>query len=345
VLADFGELPILSTLQKADAAQLPGLRRCVSSWISKLGPQAQGLTVKDVLTMFYAALTRRYEEALVPVADLVNTATDSRFNVAHKIGDDGFELKVQRRVSAGSEILVQYCEACDNDVMLFSWGAYLEDNDNALNDIMPVNCSASWGPGEKARATVGSLREAAEQMLEPGGRARGRAPRCSPRAVASRRQGPLRCSLARLAWERCAQEWGQGAAAQAGTRAPSAVRSYAQALVTMGKNLLQEGKLPAARSQLEAAIQLDPGYYDGHSQLFSALDSGGDLAGAERSLRTAIAIEPGRFTAHNNLGDLLRRRGDIAGAARSFKAALGLSPGHPAVRENLRAVQRALGEL
>ena len=92
---------------------------------------------------------------------------------------------------------------CDNQQMLESWGVYLEDNTNRMTAAERGSCT------EHLRSVTLATLESAV-VLERSWTA----PRCRTEVVALR-HGPLRCSLARLAYEVCVSAWAiSGAEAQ-----------------------------------------------------------------------------------------------------------------------------------
>merc|ERR1719198_758951 len=142
------------------------------------------------------------EIALVPGADMLNVVKASNLNTAWSSSSaDFFTVSSDAEpIGSGQELYESYCRHCDNIAMMKSWGVYLEDNPNAIHDDR-VNCTSSAGI---------TMRRAAEAALQLGGgnaMAPGwRSPRCKA-TVFEAGQGPLRCSLARLAWEICSQSW------------------------------------------------------------------------------------------------------------------------------------------
>eukprot|EP00929_Paragymnodinium_shiwhaense_P081662 TRINITY_DN42798_c0_g1_i1.p1 TRINITY_DN42798_c0_g1~~TRINITY_DN42798_c0_g1_i1.p1 ORF type:complete len:229 (+),score=53.05 TRINITY_DN42798_c0_g1_i1:207-893(+) len=160
-------------------------------------------------------LTRRYifhgQSCLLPAVDLINTAEAGRWNVdlQPKFYGDYEEVKLQAKdLPAGEEILIRFCPnpECDNSYMLAQWGIYLEANTRLLQPILERPAAQCDAPGLR-KAAEASLRmeEGALQQARDAGWA---SPRCTSQQLASPEQGVLRCSLARLAWERCAEDWG-----------------------------------------------------------------------------------------------------------------------------------------
>eukprot|EP00747_Dinoflagellata_sp_TGD_P103672 gnl/TRDRNA2_/TRDRNA2_169033_c0_seq2.p2 gnl/TRDRNA2_/TRDRNA2_169033_c0~~gnl/TRDRNA2_/TRDRNA2_169033_c0_seq2.p2 ORF type:complete len:102 (+),score=16.30 gnl/TRDRNA2_/TRDRNA2_169033_c0_seq2:160-465(+) len=95
------------------------------------------------------------------------------------------------------------------------WGIYLEDND-IVGDIASYdghgtlkpkrNCSAGTGAGSSVTTLRGAA-EAALQISSAEAQPGLTAPRCKQAILDSQDSGLIRCSFARLAWERCGAEW------------------------------------------------------------------------------------------------------------------------------------------
>merc|ERR1719311_1197284 len=91
------------------------------------------------------------------------------------------------------------------------WGIYLEDNTQKVADATRADCR------QLRRATEDALDLGAPGCAASGcgtGEARLTAPRCRAATSKSPEQGPLRCSLARLAWESCSASWDHEPAAK-----------------------------------------------------------------------------------------------------------------------------------
>eukprot|EP00747_Dinoflagellata_sp_TGD_P013905 gnl/TRDRNA2_/TRDRNA2_123000_c0_seq1.p1 gnl/TRDRNA2_/TRDRNA2_123000_c0~~gnl/TRDRNA2_/TRDRNA2_123000_c0_seq1.p1 ORF type:complete len:128 (-),score=16.72 gnl/TRDRNA2_/TRDRNA2_123000_c0_seq1:32-415(-) len=92
--------------------------------------------------------------------------------------------------------------------MLSVWGIYLEDNPNKVNQS---NCRNR----ERLRSSTAWMLETIDPQKVSHDLT---APRCRESAVQSTKQGPLRCSLARLAWEQCFESWNDAASSFIETR-------------------------------------------------------------------------------------------------------------------------------
>lgn len=240
--ADFAALPVTSI-----SAQLQAMDQvvhdCFQRWERAPKSPVAGIHWDDVMAGRLNILTRSHNvtgtsalPVLIPAADMMNTDKASLLNtvwgetsnnISHPLYGPiselpGMEmLKGERKftistgkdgVGAGQELYESYCPHCDNSRMLLNWGVYLEANTNPLPQDPRVECAAK----ASSTTTGKSLREAAEHALDlgslPTAQAAGwTAPRCRPEVLADPDQGPLRCALARLAWEHCAGAWGREA--------------------------------------------------------------------------------------------------------------------------------------
>lgn len=207
VEADFGALPLFGVLAKRRRTDAV-LQACYLGWLQS--PQRaggmEGLAWDDVKLALVWLRTRGYETerdepVLVPGADLLNAEADggpSGVNTEYAFGGESFELRIWwgAAVPAGHELSELYCGDCSNSQYLATWGVYLEDN--------PVRVPPSL---DCAAPAQGRLRRASEAALNRTARGPWIGPRCAAAPPADA-QGPLRCSLARLAWEYCGAAWG-----------------------------------------------------------------------------------------------------------------------------------------
>ena len=91
-----------------------------------------------------------------------------------------------------------------------------------------------------------------------------------------------------------------------------------------------------------SALELRPGFADGHFNLGNALDDLGRYEAAVASYRSALALKPGFAEAHNNLGSALSHLERHEEAIASCRSALALRPGFAEAHNNLG---RALNDL
>ena len=86
------------------------------------------------------------------------------------------------------------------------------------------------------------------------------------------------------------------------------------------------GKLKEAEITTRKAIELNPNYALGHSNLGGILNSLGKLKEAELSTRKAIKLNPEYANAYYNLGNILRDLKKLSEAAISLKKTIKLKP-------------------
>lgn len=216
VREDFAGLPMTAfavELQKFDVK----LRGCFLAWTKAPSSPVAGISVDEFELAQTQYRTRAFSTglstpSLVPGADFLNTDRPTSFNTYWLVKDDNFLMDMSLGgVESGTELYDEYCTTCDNTVMMSIWGLYLEGNGNPL--ITAANCNAETGSTRPHyHGKFSSLREASEAMLNlsdvDAARKEGRkSPRCRKEKL-SLQQGPLRCSLARLAFEHCIQDWG-----------------------------------------------------------------------------------------------------------------------------------------
>lgn len=226
VLQEFRDLPLAAVLaagQEKDAE----LESCYKSQWQHQTSLLSGITWDDIKLGLARYRTRCYmvsmtdlhlplesaidlrlkEESasittvMIPASDMFNVAR--RDNTLWGTMNGSWVVSAATGINADSELYESYCDACHNAMMVQVWGVYLEDNINSLRNSHGLKCSQG----------VGSLREVAERMLDLSSIGQAlqngwRAPRCQSDAVKTMNQGPLRCSLARLAFESCANAWG-----------------------------------------------------------------------------------------------------------------------------------------
>jgi len=215
VQEDFAGLPLIDIVQELQQFDSE-LRNCFHSWTQAENSPVAGISADEFDLAQTQFRTRAFGSgesfpSMVPGADLLNTARSIRFNTRWEIIGDNFLMKADwGGAASGTELYDEYCETCGNDMMMTLWGLYLEDNRNPLKTQAHCNAKADQNPHKPGK--FGSLQQAAEAMLDLKGlelarKEDWRAPRCRSE-LSSMDQGPMRCSLARLAFEHCKQEWG-----------------------------------------------------------------------------------------------------------------------------------------
>jgi tetratricopeptide (TPR) repeat protein len=103
----------------------------------------------------------------------------------------------------------------------------------------------------------------------------------------------------------------------------------------LGNALLQEGKVDEAIRHCQKALQLNPGYADGHCGLGDALDKKGRVDEAIRQYQEGLKSQPTHFMVHNSLGLALLGRGRVDEAIPHFQRAVELMPDYVDAHINL----------
>eukprot|EP00747_Dinoflagellata_sp_TGD_P185903 gnl/TRDRNA2_/TRDRNA2_42690_c0_seq1.p1 gnl/TRDRNA2_/TRDRNA2_42690_c0~~gnl/TRDRNA2_/TRDRNA2_42690_c0_seq1.p1 ORF type:complete len:498 (+),score=69.06 gnl/TRDRNA2_/TRDRNA2_42690_c0_seq1:82-1575(+) len=214
LLADFAALPLIKSVMEYKRKE-QAYKECFEAWqnSSSVPIDVAKLSWGDFHLALMQFQTRAYSldgspGAMVPGTDMANTVLPSGVNTNYEIpevskGQACFQVKATQTIEQGKEVYEGYCSSCDNSWMMLVWGVYLEDNAIQLS-ADDMNCGAAIGP----EGTAVTLKDATEAALDHESKVViGITPRCRTEVMSSRYQGPLRCSLARLAWEHCAAEW------------------------------------------------------------------------------------------------------------------------------------------
>eukprot|EP00747_Dinoflagellata_sp_TGD_P151427 gnl/TRDRNA2_/TRDRNA2_177207_c2_seq9.p1 gnl/TRDRNA2_/TRDRNA2_177207_c2~~gnl/TRDRNA2_/TRDRNA2_177207_c2_seq9.p1 ORF type:complete len:320 (+),score=26.73 gnl/TRDRNA2_/TRDRNA2_177207_c2_seq9:418-1377(+) len=215
LLADFAELPVIKRNKKTGQALLDRsphtqiIGSCLEALQSEGSPELQGLSLLDVALAMQHVQTRwfvgEYGKAVVLPFDLLNTAEAQRINVKAELSKGQVLIRTTRFVPEGDELLIEYKDA-PNIQMVYDYGIFLEENSNPSKPFMshyPMDCHVKVG----RNGTGSSLKEVTKAVLERRWEPYMVAPRCREEVVLASDQGPLRCSLARLAWELCGDTW------------------------------------------------------------------------------------------------------------------------------------------
>lgn len=223
---DFRSMPVVDFARKTqeDEARMQG---CFANWQNEPQSSVKDVHWEEIQNGLSQLRNRGFivesSPILIPVVDLINTAPSDSLNADVHFNMDSVSLIVDTAwLGSGQELLYGYCTTCDNNIMLSQWGVFLEGNTNPLPAEHKVDCkgkhSATNGsPGGRRQK---SLEDVALAALDMDNYHEGRVPRCKQSTFASE-QGPLRCSLARLAWEYCGSFW---------TQKPGALVNHTQAL-------------------------------------------------------------------------------------------------------------------
>merc|ERR1719356_1418052 len=129
---------------------------------------------------------------------MVNTVEGNDVNVDYNVSNAGFTLMTYgyygRTIPGGSELRENYCSNCSNDRMVWLWGVYLESNPFTIQTGTGA-CTGNKGMHMK-EVTQAALKDASTISV-----ASWKSPRCLAETL-EMQQGPLRCSMSRLAWRR-----------------------------------------------------------------------------------------------------------------------------------------------
>jgi len=136
----------------------------------------------------YGSLRTKYNRMVPP--DFANCTYADGVNMEYFCDDsDTWSFRTTREVKAGEELFENYCGR-DNEKNMESFGVYLEDN-----PIKPVTLD------ESACQALQPMIQKSLDASSAGTTAR--APKCKATTLSDPDQGPLRCNLARLAYEQC----------------------------------------------------------------------------------------------------------------------------------------------
>jgi hypothetical protein len=211
IQTDFAALPLGKDVKDVQA-HFKRMQTCFDSWAQASNSPAKSVTWEHTLLALFWLRTRSYtvwdkalnagENVMIPGVDMVNTVEGSDLNVDYRISEEGFSMMTYNHpVSSGVELVENYCSNCTNAKMVWLWGVYLESNPFTIN-AEPGVCTGEAGMHMK-EVTTASLKDVASLKVDN----QRRSPRCLKETL-ERKQGPLRCSMARIAWETCATSWG-----------------------------------------------------------------------------------------------------------------------------------------
>jgi len=336
--ADFADLPVLGLLERARSFSAKKGKHAFEAWKSTKSSPASKLSWDDMEAALHLVRSRgtslnKLGSVLIPGYDLMNTAGNHEANVVWSHEDAVVSVKTKADLPANTEILNSYGKDHDNEVMLHSWGVYLASNPRYLaKATMPVKCFATWEPGLRPSATARSLREATEDMLDLSAAKQASAaglnsPPCKGELLSASSQGQLRCSLARLAWEACAGEWGLAGHSKSAAKAEgSSLRHHAWAHLEIGTSLAKEGDEKGADEHLEAVLKLQPLNFTANVMLGIARHAQKDLAAAKRHYLDALRTNPMSSKVHMYLGKVMVAQGDLKLGELAFRSALKADP-------------------
>jgi len=226
LLTDFGALRVMRLAQAMNGIDAR-LKRLFEAWREEPGhpDEIDSLTWKDMRQALVRIRSRQIDvedgtSALVPGVDSMNTLPGGRVNTKWSSRRSGFAVSAARRLNGSEEVFIDYCSECDNSRLLSRWGVYFEGNPVALQRKHAPDCLAISSPITGNEAVLREVTEAALELTEKDlmpikttsaetawPPAPPSVPRCKMDIVDSETQGLLRCYLARLAWEYCADVW------------------------------------------------------------------------------------------------------------------------------------------
>ena len=115
----------------------------------------------------------------------------------------------------------------------------------------------------------------------------------------------------------------------------------AEARLLMGTTKLMAHDDPAAVTDLEKAVELNPNLRSAHAYYGRALQNTANPEGAKKAFRGELSINPNDFDANLYLGVLLKEEQRFDEALPLFKHALEVRPGDPGVRYQIAALHLA----
>lgn len=117
------------------------------------------------------------------------------------------------------------------------------------------------------------------------------------------------------------------------------------ALESLGKALMEEGRLEEAIEPFQEAVRLKSDDAELFSNLGSALAQAGRFSEAVAMHRKALALEPDSAIDHYHLGNTYLRANDLGNAALIFRQTLSLDPNSYSAHGNLGMVLKQQGDL
>ena len=120
---------------------------------------------------------------------------------------------------------------------------------------------------------------------------------------------------------------------------------YAEGHNNLAVNLKHEGRLTEAIEHFQRALQLRPRYPEAHFNLGVALEAVGQLNDAQTEYSRAITQKPAYADAHYNLGLLYAKLGRFDQAVSEFQTTLSINPNLADAHNNLGVTLDRMGRL
>ena len=120
----------------------------------------------------------------------------------------------------------------------------------------------------------------------------------------------------------------------------SAASQEAAEKISLGKKLLEQGKVEAAISEFQKAANIDPKHGAAQLNLGFAYERANLSDEAIDAYRKSIELEPRNFYARNNLGVLYSKKGMYDQAIAEFQDALKNEPGNAMALKNLETAKK-----
>jgi tetratricopeptide (TPR) repeat protein len=114
--------------------------------------------------------------------------------------------------------------------------------------------------------------------------------------------------------------------------------------VTLGLAYWDRNDYPHALEAFQRAVKVGPNSAEAHNWLGVALMGKTDLPGAVVEFKKAVALDPKYARGYTNLGSALAKSGDLDAAVDAFKKALALAPDNLAAHMNLGVALREKGD-
>ena len=109
--------------------------------------------------------------------------------------------------------------------------------------------------------------------------------------------------------------------------------------------LKESGRLNEAIVAYQQAVQLKPGYAEGHNNLGNALTEAGRISEAIDVCKRAIDLNPQFAEAHSDLGNALKAQGQLDEAIVRYRTAIRIKPGYAEAINNLGGILIERGQL